>query len=113
MNLNILQLALFICVGLMGIYSHWFKKVKRGEVHGNFLGYILADYPGKSMTTFATFIGLAFTAATAGALDNLNITVAIDLLKQGQLHVPTVSVLISGFMLGWTLDSGINQGSPQ
>jgi hypothetical protein len=110
MNLNITQLGLFIVIGLIGMYAHWYKKAKRGELHGRFVDYLVADCPGSTMATLAVFLGASFTAASSGAISGLDLAVATDLLRHGQLHTPTISVLGSGFMMGWTLDSGINKG---
>lgn len=110
MNLNITQLCLFIAIGLIGMWSHWFKKSRRGELHGRFVDYLFADYPGRSMSTLTVLLVASFTAASQGAISGLDIITAIKWLEHGQLYWPTCGVISSAFSIGWMLDSGINKG---
>lgn len=111
MELNILALIIFIFFGLIGMVAHWFKKRKRGEVQGNLIAYLFADYPGRSFSTLATFLTISYGAAASGAIDGLNIPHFVEMLSQGKLDTSTIGVIGSAFMLGWTLDSGINKGN--
>jgi hypothetical protein len=111
MTINILPLLVFIAAALIGMVAHWYKKYKRGEVQGNLISYLLADYPGRSFSTLLTIITIAFGAATTGAIDGLDLSVFWNMLLHGKAHIPTISVVSSAFMLGWTLDSGINKGN--
>lgn len=110
MNININQLVLFIVIGMLGIYAHWYKKTRRDELRGRFIDYLIADYPGRTMSTLAVFLGASFTAASQGAISGLDMQLAVKMLGQGQLYWPTFGVISSAFMLGWTCDSGINKG---
>lgn len=111
MTMDIIPLLIFIAVGLLGMWAHWFKKARRNELGGRFIDYLVADYPGNTLATLLVFIGSSVTAASAGMISGLDVGLAIDLVKQGSLHMPTISALAGGFMLGWTLDSGINKGA--
>lgn len=109
-NIQLIPLLLFILLGLLGMWAHWLKKSRRGELAGTFRDYMLADYPGRSFSTIAVFAGMAFAAATTGSLDGLDLGQFAALIRQGQVHIPTINALAAGFMLGWMLDSGINKG---
>lgn len=109
-TINLLTLTIFVAAGLAGIWAHWFKKHKRAELLCTFREYLLEDYPGRSMSMIGVFIGMSFAAAASGAINGLDLAIAWSLIKHGTVHVPTVSVISSAFMLGWTLDSAINKG---
>lgn len=111
MELNILALLIFIASGMIGMIAHWYKKKRRGEVNGNLISYMLADYPGRSFTTLTTFLTIAYGAAASGAIDGLNLPHFVELLSNGKLDTGTVGVIASAFMLGWTLDSAVNKGN--
>lgn len=110
-DLQLVPLLLFIFVGFAGMAVHWLKKHKRGEVIGTFYDYMMADYPGRSISTVTVFVGLAFTAAATGSLDGIDLAQFVAQLGQGGIHMSTINTLTTGFMLGWTLDSGINKGA--
>jgi hypothetical protein len=112
-SINLISLFVFILCALLGAVAHWFKKLRRGEVQGNLVGYLFADSPGRTATTFIVIVGAAITAATTGALDGLDIAVAWAYLKVGNLPMPTAHVLVAAFTLGWATDSGINKGGAQ
>ena len=109
-TLNIASFLIFTLAGFIGMAAHFAKKKKRGELQGRFVDYLVADYPGRTLSTVAVFLGASFTAATTGMLDGLDIERALDLAQLGQLHIPTINALVGAFMLGWMLDSGINKG---
>lgn len=110
-DLQLLPLLIFIAAGFAGMSAHWLKKHKLGEVSGTFYDYMVADYPGRSASTVFVFFGTAYVAAATGSLDGLDLAQFISALASGNVHASTINTLASGFMLGWTLDSGINKGS--
>lgn len=103
-------LLIFIGFGLLGMVAHYVKKRGRGEVAGSPIDYFLADYPGRTVATITAFLAASLTAATTGAINGLDPSTFFAALRHGGLHVPSMSVMVSAFTLGWMFDSGINKG---
>lgn len=110
-SMSIVPFLLVVLAGFAGMSGHWLKKKHRKELKGSFFDYIFADYPGRTFSTVTMLLGAAFTASSTGLLDGLDAGQAIAMLRQWQLHIPTVNSLVEAFMLGWMLDSGINKGA--
>jgi hypothetical protein len=111
MTINLYATSIFFLASLLGLIAHWYNKKRRDEISGNLMSYLIADYPGRSLSTITVLICTAFAAVQTGAADSIDIRMIIAQLQNGNLYMPSVNGLIGAFTIGWVLDSSINKGA--
>ena len=89
------ELAVFIAVGVLGAFAHWFKKWFRNEITGNLFDYLFRDQPKSTGLALFTLVGLAGAAWLAGELDALDLRALIKI----------------AFLAGYTVDSAVNKAA--
>lgn len=87
------RIAVFIAVGLVGMFAHWWKKWLRGELGANLWDYLVVEHP--------RYTALAVTVFVSGAL---------GLWVSGQLASMDLGpLLLSAATAGYTCDSALNK----
>ncbi|OGC95839.1 MAG: hypothetical protein A2W25_15295 [candidate division Zixibacteria bacterium RBG_16_53_22] len=110
-ELNLWSFLAVFGLQFLGMFMHWRKLKKQKRVGGNFVSYLFADYPGRSLTTFAALLGSAWLSSIGGVADNINPELIFTMLSQGILHVPSIGAVVASYMTGYGFDSSINKGA--
>lgn len=84
------MLALVILIGLLGAIAHWFNNYAKGKTENGFVAYLKSN----STNTISTFISILVSSLT---------------LYQTNPPTFSISLLITTFLAGYSLDSVINK----
>ena len=88
------RLAIFFFLGLIGMTGHYVKMWLRDEIKGSLIKYMLHDKPKNTLAALIALIGANSTAFLLGQLDTLTVA----------------QLILTGFMVGYTCDSALNNG---
>lgn len=91
------QLLVFLGMGFLGIYSHYFKKEFVGELSGGFYNYLVGDHPRQTLITLTSFLGSAIAYVFSGSMEGAEWSALVGL----------------AFTTGYSLDSALNKGKSQ
>lgn len=109
-EIHIASLASVFVVMLLGLVLHWVIMKKDKRVKGNLISYLLAQHPGRSMSTVFALAAASWYAATTGTADEIHPAIVWGLLSNGVIHIPMWNALGAHFMAGYFFDSLINKG---
>ena len=110
-TISIASFASFLAFSVAGAYWHYRKMCSTGRHYGSLWDYLFSDYPGRSGTVGIMLLGSAWLTATAGTADFINPQLVWELLRHGELHVPSIAVAYLAVQSGYAFDSSINKGS--
>jgi hypothetical protein len=96
---------------MLGALAHFRKLKNTKRVRGSYFDYLFSDSPDKSAATVLLLAGSAWFSCTSGNGDLLNPELLWNLIKSGILHVPSVNMLLTALMAGYTFDSISNKGT--
>jgi len=112
-SISIESFASFLVLSIFGAYWHYRKVCKTGRHYGSLWDYLVADHPGRSGAVGIALVGSAWVTATTGTADFINPQLLWELLKHGELHVPSITVAYLAVQSGYAFDSTINKGSAE
>ena len=110
-TISIASFASFLALSVAGAYWHYRKVCRTGRHYGSLWDYLFADYPGRSGTVGIMLVGSAWLTATSGTADFINPLLVWELVRHGELHVPSIAVAYLAVQSGYAFDSSINKGS--
>lgn len=110
-TISILSFLSFLVLSVLGAYYHYRVVCKSGRHRGSLWDYLVADHPGRSGTVGVLLVGSSWTAATSGVADFINPELLWSLLKHGEMHIPSINMMILAVTSGYAFDSAINKGS--
>ena len=110
-TISIASFLSFLILSVIGAYGHYRKVCKTGRHYGSLWDYLVADHPGRSGTVGVMLVGSAWLTATSGTADFINPQLVLELLRHGELHVPSIAVAYLAVQSGYAFDSSINKGS--
>jgi hypothetical protein len=90
------QTVLFLTVGLLGMFSHYFKRWLQKEITGSLYKYLFVDEPRRTALALFGFV------AGAG-------TIILENQLQGMTWQQIVMLAIT---TGYACDSALNKGTP-
>ena len=99
-----------ILFAYLGAYIHWRMMKRDKRVQGTFWDYLVADYPGKSITTGVAILGSGWISVTSGASALINPAVLWVALSNGTIPIQSINGIVSAVAIGYMLDSGLNKG---
>lgn len=91
------RLAIFVAVGLVGMFGHYVKKWLKREINGSLINYLVRDHPRETALAMLVFLGAAGSVYLSGQLAGM----------------PMGPLLMTAFTTGYTCDSALNKGAAQ
>ena len=88
------RLGIFLSCGLIGMIGHYLKMWLRDEITNNLFAYLFKDKPKNTFLAIFALVGANGTAFLLGQLDTLTVA----------------QLILTGFMVGYTCDSALNNG---
>ena len=88
-------LGVYLIVGFIGIFFHYFKQWMTNSINGNFWTYLIGDCPRHTAAMIMTFVGSGIAYVYSGALDSSS----------------WLAILGVAFSTGYSVDSAVNKGS--
>lgn len=70
---SVVQAALFVAIGIIGMICSYLKKWVTGKIDGSLIDYMFRHYPKRTLLAIFGLTGSAYTAAFTGNLDGLTI----------------------------------------
>ena len=89
-----IRLAIFFGFGIFGMIGHYIKMWLRDEITNNLIVYMFHDKPKNTALAFCALVSANGTAFLLGQLDTLT----------------AAQLILTGFMVGYTCDSALNNG---
>ena len=89
-----IRLGIFTFVGICGMFAHYGKMWLRDEIAGGLWTYLFHSKPKSTILALFILLGADFSAFLLGQLDTLT----------------TAQLILTGFMVGYTCDSALNDG---
>lgn len=101
--------AFFLCM-VIGAYWHYRKVRSTGRHNGSLWDYLVADHPSRSGAVAVAILAASWTASTTGTADVIDVRLMWALLSNGEMHVPSINMIVMAIGLGYAFDSKLNKG---
>lgn len=110
-SINIFSFLSFFGFMSAGAYWHYRKVRKTGRHNGSLWDYLVTDNPQNSSVMGLSLFVASWTASTTGTADFIDPRLLWNLLLVGEIHVPSINMIIMTIGLGYAFDSKFNKGS--
>lgn len=112
-SIDILSFVTFFILMLVGAYLHYIKLCKQGRHFGGLVDYLVADYPGRTVSVGIALLTASWAACTAGVADAINPELVWTMLMAGKIHIPSVTIAVGAVVAGAGFDSQLNKGGAE